>query len=94
MTKLRRPEEEASERSASARNTTRWRRNSRWRRRWRGASARRLEPGRARSPHEDDAKHLARLESGRGRPSTRTLDAVCQGNRAPLKISFEPVKAR
>ena len=37
---------------------------------------------------------IARLESGRGRPSTRTLDRFAKATGHRLKISFEPVKAR
>src|SRR6266852_6113532 len=37
---------------------------------------------------------IARLESGRGRPSTRTLDRFAQATGHRLKISFEPVKGR
>jgi transcriptional regulator with XRE-family HTH domain len=35
---------------------------------------------------------LARLESGRGRPSTRTLDRFAKATGHRLKISFVPVK--
>jgi hypothetical protein len=35
---------------------------------------------------------IARLESGRGRPSTRTLDRFAKATGHRLKISFEPVK--
>jgi transcriptional regulator with XRE-family HTH domain len=37
---------------------------------------------------------IARLESGRGRPSTRTLDRFAKATGHRLRISFEPVKAR
>jgi transcriptional regulator with XRE-family HTH domain len=37
---------------------------------------------------------IARLESGRGRPSTRTLDRFAKATGHRLKISFEPVKGR
>src|SRR4029077_15576093 len=37
---------------------------------------------------------IARLESGRGRPSTRTLDRFAKATGHRLKISFEPVGAR
>ncbi len=37
---------------------------------------------------------IARLESGRGRPSTRTLDRFAKATGHRLKISFEPVKSR
>ncbi len=35
-----------------------------------------------------------RLESGRGRPSTRTLDRFARATGHRLKISFEPVRER
>jgi ribosome-binding protein aMBF1 (putative translation factor) len=35
---------------------------------------------------------VARLESGRGRPSTRTLDRFAKATGHRLKISFEPVR--
>jgi transcriptional regulator with XRE-family HTH domain len=35
---------------------------------------------------------IARLESGRGRPSTRTLDRFANATGHRLKISFEPVR--
>ena len=35
---------------------------------------------------------IARLESGRGRPSTRTLDRFAKATGHRLKISFEPVQ--
>ena len=35
---------------------------------------------------------IARLESGRGRPSTRTLDRFAKATGHRLKISFEPLK--
>jgi transcriptional regulator with XRE-family HTH domain len=35
---------------------------------------------------------IARLESGHGRPSTRTLDRFAKATGHRLKISFEPVK--
>ena len=35
---------------------------------------------------------IARLESGRGRPSTRTLDRFAKATGHRVKISFEPVK--
>ena len=35
---------------------------------------------------------IARLESGRGRPSTRTLDRFAKATGHRLKISFEPVR--
>lgn len=37
---------------------------------------------------------VARLESGRGRPSTRTLDRFAKATGHRLKISFEPVRGR
>jgi ribosome-binding protein aMBF1 (putative translation factor) len=37
---------------------------------------------------------IARLESGRARPSTRTLERVAQATGHRLKISFEPLPAR
>ena len=37
---------------------------------------------------------IARLESGRGRPSTRTLDRFAKATGHRLRISFEPVKGR
>jgi ribosome-binding protein aMBF1 (putative translation factor) len=37
---------------------------------------------------------IARLESGRGRPSTRTLDRFAKATGHRLKISFEPVRER
>lgn len=37
---------------------------------------------------------IARLESGRGKPSTRTLDRFAKATGHRLKISFEPVGAR
>lgn len=36
---------------------------------------------------------VARLESGRGQPSTRTLGRFAKATGHKLKISFEPVKA-
>jgi transcriptional regulator with XRE-family HTH domain len=35
---------------------------------------------------------IARLESGRGRPSTRTLGRFAEATGHRLKISFEPVR--
>lgn len=35
---------------------------------------------------------IARLESGRGRPSTRTLDRFAKATGHKLRISFEPVQ--
>lgn len=35
---------------------------------------------------------IARLEGGRGRPSTRTLDRFAKATGHRLKISFEPVR--
>ena len=35
---------------------------------------------------------IARLESGRGKPSTRTLSRFAKATGHRLKISFEPVK--
>ena len=35
---------------------------------------------------------VARLESGRGKPSTRTLDRFAKATGHRLKISFEPVR--
>lgn len=35
---------------------------------------------------------IARLESGRGRPSTRTLDRFAKATGHRLKISFEPLR--
>src|SRR5438309_11127125 len=37
---------------------------------------------------------IARLESGRGRPSTRTLDRFAKATGHRLKITFEPVAKR
>jgi transcriptional regulator with XRE-family HTH domain len=37
---------------------------------------------------------IARLESGRGRPSTRTLTRLAEVTGHRLKISFEPVKGK
>jgi transcriptional regulator with XRE-family HTH domain len=37
---------------------------------------------------------IARLESGRGKPSTRTLDRFAKATGHRLKISFEPLKSR
>ncbi len=37
---------------------------------------------------------VARLESGRGRPSTRTLQRFAEATGHRLKISFEPVKGK
>ena len=37
---------------------------------------------------------IARLESGRGRPSTRTLDRFAKATGHRLKISFEPLRKR
>jgi transcriptional regulator with XRE-family HTH domain len=37
---------------------------------------------------------IARLESGRGMPSTRTLGRFAKATGHRLKISFEPVRAR
>jgi phage-related protein/DNA-binding XRE family transcriptional regulator len=37
---------------------------------------------------------IARLESGRGKPSTRTLARFAKATGHRLKISFEPVKAK
>jgi transcriptional regulator with XRE-family HTH domain len=37
---------------------------------------------------------IARLESGRGRPSTRTLDRFAKATGHRLKISFEPLANR
>jgi transcriptional regulator with XRE-family HTH domain len=37
---------------------------------------------------------VARLESGRGRPSTSTLSRFAQATGHRLKISFEPVKGK
>jgi ribosome-binding protein aMBF1 (putative translation factor) len=37
---------------------------------------------------------IARLESGRGQPSTRTLSRFAKATGHKLKISFEPVKGR
>ena len=37
---------------------------------------------------------IARLESGRGRPSTRTLSRFAKATGHRLKISFEPVRKR
>lgn len=34
---------------------------------------------------------IARLESGRGKPSTRTLERYAEATGTKLKISFEPV---
>ena len=35
---------------------------------------------------------IARLESGRGRPSTRTLDRFAKATGHRLRISFEPLR--
>jgi transcriptional regulator with XRE-family HTH domain len=37
---------------------------------------------------------IARLESGRGQPSTRTLSRFAKATGHRLKISFEPVKVK
>jgi ribosome-binding protein aMBF1 (putative translation factor) len=37
---------------------------------------------------------IARLESGRGLPSTRTLDRFAKATGHRLRIDFEPVKGR
>ena len=37
---------------------------------------------------------VARLESGRGKPSTRTLSRFAKATGHRLKISFEPVRGR
>jgi len=37
---------------------------------------------------------IARLESGRGKPSTRTLDRFAKATGHRLKISFEPIRAK
>ncbi len=37
---------------------------------------------------------VARLESGRGKPSTRTLTRFAKATGHKLKISFEPVRGR
>ena len=37
---------------------------------------------------------VARLERGRGRPSTRTLDRFAKATGHRLKISFEPMEGR
>ncbi len=37
---------------------------------------------------------IARLESGRGQPSTRTLGAVRESDGTRLKISFQPLKRK
>lgn len=37
---------------------------------------------------------IARLESGRGRPSTRTLARFAKATGHRLKISFEPVRGK
>src|SRR5436189_5900805 len=37
---------------------------------------------------------IARLESGRGLPSTRTLDRFAKATGHRLKISFEPMRGR
>jgi transcriptional regulator with XRE-family HTH domain len=37
---------------------------------------------------------IARLESGRGKPSTRTLSRFAKATGHRLKISFEPVKGK
>ena len=37
---------------------------------------------------------IARLESGRGKPSTRTLSRFAKATGHRLKISFEPMKAK
>jgi transcriptional regulator with XRE-family HTH domain len=37
---------------------------------------------------------IARLESGRGRPSTRTLDRFAKATGHRLRISFVPVKGK
>jgi ribosome-binding protein aMBF1 (putative translation factor) len=37
---------------------------------------------------------VARLESGRGKPSTRTLHRFAEATGHRLKISFEPIRVR
>jgi ribosome-binding protein aMBF1 (putative translation factor) len=37
---------------------------------------------------------IARLESGRARPSTQTLERLASATGTRLKISFEPTRAR
>jgi ribosome-binding protein aMBF1 (putative translation factor) len=37
---------------------------------------------------------IARLESGRGKPSTRTLDRFAKATGHRLRISFEPMRVR
>jgi ribosome-binding protein aMBF1 (putative translation factor) len=37
---------------------------------------------------------IARLESGRAKPSTRTLERIAQATGHRLRISFEPLPAR
>jgi len=37
---------------------------------------------------------IARLESGRGKPSTRTLRSFAEATGHRLKISFEPIRGR
>jgi ribosome-binding protein aMBF1 (putative translation factor) len=37
---------------------------------------------------------IARLESGRAKPSTRTLERIAKATGHRLRISFEPVPAR
>ena len=37
---------------------------------------------------------IARLESGRAKPSTRTLERIAQATGHRLRISFEPLSAR
>lgn len=37
---------------------------------------------------------IARLESGRGKPSTRTLHRFAEATGHRLKISFEPIRGR
>lgn len=37
---------------------------------------------------------IARLESGRGKPSTRTLDRFAKATGHRLKITFEPMRQR
>ena len=37
---------------------------------------------------------IARIESGRGKPSTRTLRSFAEATGHRLKISFEPIRGR
>ena len=70
----------------------RWRKSSRWPRKLQGAFVRGLSQEELARRMETAQSTIARLESGRGRPSTRTLDRFAKATGHRLKISFEPVK--